>query len=92
MNKELIATQVKRKYPEIMGVLLAYIKRVIKRLTSSHFIRNTAILMTGTAGSQALNFLVTPILSRIYTPEQFGVFLGEFAVIRNLWNGKEITI
>lgn len=44
-----------------------------KSLTSSEFKKNVLTLMTGTSISQAIAFLAGPILSRIYTPDDFGV-------------------
>jgi O-antigen/teichoic acid export membrane protein len=40
----------------------------------SGFVKNVTTLVTGTAISQAINFLSTPLLTRIYTPEEFAVF------------------
>ena len=40
----------------------------------SEFIRNVLTLVSGTTFAQALPILISPILSRIYTPENFGVF------------------
>ncbi len=39
----------------------------------SEFFRNLLTLMTGTAIAQAIPILISPILSRLYTPEEFGV-------------------
>lgn len=38
------------------------------------FVRNVLTLMTGTTIAQAIPIAVTPILTRIYTPDDFGVF------------------
>ncbi len=40
----------------------------------SEFSRNVLTLMTGTSIAQAIPIAITPILTRIYTPEDFGVF------------------
>ena len=40
----------------------------------SGLVKNVSTLVTGTAISQAINFLSTPLLTRIYTPEEFAVF------------------
>jgi len=48
---------------------------VIKRLKlKSEFSRNVLTLMTGTTIAQAIPIAISPILTRIYTPEDFGVF------------------
>lgn len=46
----------------------------------SDFARNVLTLMTGTTVAQAIPIAITPILTRIYTPEDFGV-LALFAAI-----------
>ncbi|UPT77635.1 oligosaccharide flippase family protein [Sulfurovum sp. XGS-02] len=48
---------------------------MIKKLKpKSEFSRNVVILMTGTTIAQAIPIAISPILTRIYTPEDFGVF------------------
>lgn len=45
---------------------------VSKRLAGDSFGANVARLLTGTALVQGLNLLISPILSRLYTPGDFG--------------------
>jgi O-antigen/teichoic acid export membrane protein len=40
----------------------------------SEFTRNVLTLMTGTTIAQAIPIAISPILTRIYSPEDFGVF------------------
>jgi O-antigen/teichoic acid export membrane protein len=48
---------------------------MIKQLApKSEFRRNVLTLMTGTAIAQAMPIIISPILTRIYTPEDFGIF------------------
>jgi O-antigen/teichoic acid export membrane protein len=48
---------------------------LIQRLKpKSAFIRNVLTLMTGTTIAQAIPIAISPILTRIYTPEDFGIF------------------
>ncbi len=42
--------------------------------TKSEFTRNVLTLMTGTTIAQAIPIAISPILTRLYTPEDFGVF------------------
>ncbi len=57
------------------------------KLPTGSFTRNVVTLMTGTTFAQALLILMAPILTRLYSPEDFGVFslytsiLGILAVI-----------
>lgn len=43
-------------------------------LPKEEFNRNVLTLMTGTAIAQVIPLAITPILTRLYSPEQFGVF------------------
>ena len=52
-----------------------------KFIPSSDFGRNVLILMTGTTVAQAIPIAISPILTRIYTPEDFGIFALFFAII-----------
>jgi len=64
---------------------------LFKKLHSSEFIRNVGTLMTGTAIAQALPILVSPILSRIYSPDDFGVlalFMAITIVISVVASGR----
>lgn len=45
-----------------------------KHYKSSEFNRNVLSLMTGTTIAQAIPIAISPILTRIYSPEDFGVF------------------
>lgn len=40
----------------------------------SEFSKNVATLMTGTAIAQAIPIIVSPVLTRMYSPEDFGLF------------------
>jgi O-antigen/teichoic acid export membrane protein len=55
---------------------------MIKKLKpKSEFSRNVLTLMTGTTVAQAIPIAISPILTRIYTPEDFGIFALFFAII-----------
>lgn len=49
----------------------------VKKITRRKFIRNVAIVATGTAMSQTISVAFTPIITRIYGPEAFGL-MGTF--------------
>ncbi len=55
-------------------------KARIRQLTQSEFVRNVAILVTGTAGGQAITVAFSPIITRLYGPEDFGL-LGVFMAL-----------
>jgi len=54
------------------------IKKLLKR---NEFARNVLTLMTGTAIAQAIPIAISPILTRLYTPEDFGVFGLYIAIV-----------
>lgn len=57
----------------------------------SEFVKNVLTLMTGTTIAQAIPIAVTPILTRIYTPDDFGVFalfLAITAIAGAIANGQ----
>jgi O-antigen/teichoic acid export membrane protein len=47
----------------------------------SEFSRNVLTLMTGTTIAQAIPIAISPILTRIYTPEDFGIFALFVAIV-----------
>jgi len=49
-------------------------------LRRSPFVRNVSIVMSGTAVSQVISFALTPIISRLFSPADFGV-LGSFSSV-----------
>lgn len=60
------------------------IKTVKRIFLQGEFNRNVLTLVTGTGLAQVIPLAVTPILARIYSPEQFGVFALVFAVASSL--------
>ena len=50
------------------------LKKYLSRLTSSELQRNILTLLKGSAFAQALPILCMPLLARLYTPEEFGLF------------------
>ncbi len=57
----------------------------------SEFNRNILTLMTGTTIAQAIPISISPILTRIYTPEDFGlfaIFVAISAILGSIVNGK----
>ncbi|MFZ4563658.1 MAG: lipopolysaccharide biosynthesis protein [Bacteroidales bacterium] len=56
----------------------------------SDFIKNSFKLVAGTAIAQAISFLISPVITRLYTPADFGIFtfiisvVGGFGLIATL--------
>ena len=65
---------------------------MLKRLNSkSDFNKNILTLMTGTTLAQAIPIAISPILTRIYTPEDFGlyaIFVAIIAIFGSVVNGR----
>lgn len=53
---------------------------MLSKVLSSPFLRNVATVASGTAIAQAITVLASPILTRLYGPEAFGIF-GVFAAV-----------
>ena len=53
---------------------------MVLRVKSSPFIKNIFLIMTGTAIAQGLGFALTPIISRLYSPSDYGIF-GSFNAV-----------
>ncbi len=51
------------------------------RLRNSSYVRNVLTMFTGTALAQVIPIAVSPILTRLYGPEQFGVFAIYLGII-----------
>src|SRR5699024_3031438 len=49
----------------------------IKQLFKNNFVKNVSIVATGAVGAQVITLLLSPLITRIYGPEAFGV-LGTF--------------
>lgn len=47
--------------------------KAVSELKSNSYVRSILILVSGTAGAQAITILALPLLTRLYTPENFSV-------------------
>lgn len=57
---------------------------MVIKLINNDFFKNVMLLMTGTTLSQAIPILVSPVLTRMYSPEQYGtlaLFMSIVSVI-----------
>ncbi|MCF6138732.1 lipopolysaccharide biosynthesis protein [Pseudalkalibacillus berkeleyi] len=57
---------------------------VIHILSANDFVKKVSILVSGTALSQFVAILAMPVLTRIYTPEQFGFYSIYLAILFSL--------
>lgn len=58
-------------------------KERLLELVRSKFVKNVAVLATGTAASQAVAMALSPIITRLYGPEAFGI-MGTFSAMINI--------
>lgn len=49
-------------------------EKALTKLKNSSFAKNVLILMSGTAAAQFIGFALTPIISRLFSPADFGTF------------------
>ncbi|MEZ4599374.1 MAG: oligosaccharide flippase family protein [Syntrophotaleaceae bacterium] len=52
---------------------LARIQRFLNNTYNSQFVRNVAVVVSGTAGAQAITMAFAPFITRLYGPEAFGL-------------------
>jgi O-antigen/teichoic acid export membrane protein len=50
-----------------------HVRRMRGLLEARPFLRNVSIMLTGSAGGQMVSILLSPLLTRLYTPQQFGI-------------------
>jgi O-antigen/teichoic acid export membrane protein len=57
--------------------------RQLARLKKSLFVRNTLFVMTGTVLAQMIGMAISPLISRLFSPSDFGIF-GSFSAISGI--------
>lgn len=55
--------------------------KLLKKISSNKFIKNSLILINGTIISQIINVIMSPFMSRLYSPEDFGKYSTLTAII-----------
>ncbi|WP_062514753.1 lipopolysaccharide biosynthesis protein [Halobacillus sp. KGW1] len=53
---------------------------LLKGLKSNKFFRNVLIMISGTAAAQIISFILSPIITRLYGPEAYGI-MGTFMAL-----------
>ncbi len=67
------------------------LKNKLKNLYSNEFLKNIFTLFSGTVLAQLIPFFIAPILTRIYSPENFGdlaLFISIASVLSILYSGS----
>ncbi len=63
------------------------LRQKLEKITSNRLVRSVLVLTGGTALAQAVTILALPVLTRLYTPQEFGilaVFLAVFYMIAGI--------
>lgn len=60
---------------------MKWLKKFTYQFKNNKFYRNIFIIAGGTAFAQALGFLLSPIITRIYSPSEYGIFTSFTAII-----------
>lgn len=55
-------------------------KQNLLRFIKSPFVKNVIIIASGTAGAQVISMVLSPIITRLYGPQAFGI-MGSFSAI-----------
>ena len=58
--------------------------KLIDKVRRSELVTNVAVLASGTALAQAISVLASPVLTRLYSPESFGVFATFIALVSTI--------
>ena len=58
-------------------------RRLITNIKQSAFLKNLLIVMSGTSIAQVIGYALSPIISRLFFPEDFGIF-GSFNAIAGI--------
>ena len=74
-----------------MRYLIKIITKAIDTIRNNEFIRNIITLMAGTSFAQIISLIFLPILTRIYTPEEFGIlaiYLSTAKILSTISTGR----
>lgn len=66
-----------------MSVFKQVFPGILTRIKASTFVGNVLVVMTGTALAQMIGFALSPVISRLFTPLDFGVF-GSFGAVSSV--------
>jgi O-antigen/teichoic acid export membrane protein len=71
--------------------MINFLKEYFQKLLRNEFVKNVLTLVSGTSVAQLIPILVSPILTRIYEPEDFaiiGVYMSVAAILSEIVTGK----
>jgi|WetSurMetagenome_2_1015567.scaffolds.fasta_scaffold02065_6 lipopolysaccharide exporter len=76
-----------KRYDILVKYKAALLNGLSGRFQKGTFLRNLSVVMTGTAIAQLISFAMMPIVSRLFTPADFGIFGSYNAVLEVLSAG-----
>lgn len=86
-GRDTVSTCVAGLYSSLMCAVAVYVRvelrRFIGRVTKSAFVKNVLVVMSGAATAQLIGFGLSPLISRLFTPADFGVF-GSFGSVAGI--------
>src|SRR5699024_12147494 len=65
--------------------ILKSIRRLFQKLLENEFVKSVAILVSCSSVSQIIVVLLTPLLTRLYTPEAFGVLSVFISIVLTIF-------
>lgn len=68
------------KIKPAIKTLKIHLNEILAGLIKSPFVKNLLVVMSGTVAGQIIGFLLIPVVSRLYSPSDFGIF-GSFDAI-----------
>ena len=74
-----------------MNYINRQFKAAVNKIKSSDFIRNIITLMAGTTFAQIISLLFLPLLTRLYTPEEFGylaIYMSTAKILSTISTGR----
>ena len=71
--------------------MINFIKRKFHHLVKNEFVKHVLTLISGTSVAQFIPIAISPILTRIYTPEDFsvlGIYISIAIILSEITTGK----
>jgi O-antigen/teichoic acid export membrane protein len=57
------------------------LKKLNRKLEKTPFTKNILLLASGTGSAQVINIIATPLVTRIYSPEEYGIYTTYLAIL-----------
>ncbi|WP_270180287.1 lipopolysaccharide biosynthesis protein [Alkalihalobacillus sp. CinArs1] len=64
-----------------MGNMITFTTQKLKNIKRNSFIKNVIIMASGTAAAQVIALLLSPVITRLYGPESYGLMGSYMAIV-----------